>query len=139
MRIVNPLSQLYIDRKFQKYISVSICQCHRASFMRSLCVAYENENGAISCYVLGLQLKLLSGVLRSRLLQLLVINKTSSVQFGKNVSYISSPLASYNYFLQNISMKLIYQFLYSNNAYLFFSCIGRVFEEERNENKKGNS
>ena len=36
MRTVNPLSQLYINRKFQKYISVSICPCHRAYFMGSL-------------------------------------------------------------------------------------------------------
>ena len=35
-RTVNPLSQLYINRKFQKYISVSICPCHRAYFMGSL-------------------------------------------------------------------------------------------------------
>ena len=27
-RTVNPLSQLYINPKFQKYISVSICPCH---------------------------------------------------------------------------------------------------------------
>ena len=35
-RTVNPLSQLYINRKFQKYISVSICPCHRPYFMGSL-------------------------------------------------------------------------------------------------------
>ena len=35
-RTVNPLSQIYINRKFQKYISVSICPCHRAYFMGSL-------------------------------------------------------------------------------------------------------
>ena len=43
MRIVNPLSQLYINRKLQKYISVSICHCHRASFMRSLFIAFKND------------------------------------------------------------------------------------------------
>ena len=43
MRTVNPLSQLYINRKFQKYISVSICHCHRASFMRSFFIAFKNE------------------------------------------------------------------------------------------------
>ena len=36
-------------------------------------------------------------------------------------------------------MKLIYQFLYLINGYLFFRCLEKVFEEERNENKKGNS
>ena len=35
-RTVNPLSQIYINRKFQKYISVSICPCHRPYFMGSL-------------------------------------------------------------------------------------------------------
>ena len=54
MRIVNPLSQLYINRKLQKYISVSICHCHRASFMRSLFIAFKND-GVISWYVLALQ------------------------------------------------------------------------------------
>ena len=34
-------------------------------------------------------------------------------------------------------MKLIYQFLYLINGYLFFRCLEKVFEEERNENKKG--
>ena len=42
-RTVNPLSQLYINRKFQKYISVSICPCHRASFVRSLFIAFKND------------------------------------------------------------------------------------------------
>ena len=38
-RTVNPLSQIYINRKFQKYISVSICPCHRAYFMGSLFIS----------------------------------------------------------------------------------------------------
>ena len=42
-RTLNPLSQLYIDRKFQKYISVSISPCHRASFMRSPFIAFKND------------------------------------------------------------------------------------------------
>ena len=42
-RIVNPLLQLHINRKFQKYISVSICPCHRASFVRSLFIAFKND------------------------------------------------------------------------------------------------
>ena len=42
-RIVNPLSQLHINWKFQKYISVSICPCHRASFVRSLFIAFKND------------------------------------------------------------------------------------------------
>ena len=65
--------------------------------------------------------KFLSGVSRSRLLQSLVINIanqlgllqrlviniTGLVQFEKNLSYILSLLASKNYFLQSISVKLI--------------------------------
>ena len=43
MRTVNPLSQLYISRKLQKYISVSICHCHRASFTRTLFIAFKND------------------------------------------------------------------------------------------------
>ena len=43
MRTVNPLSQLHSNRKFQKYMSVSICHCHRASFMRSLFIAFKND------------------------------------------------------------------------------------------------
>ena len=43
IRTVNPLSQRYINRKFQKYISVSICNGHRASFMRSLFIAFKND------------------------------------------------------------------------------------------------
>ena len=35
-RNVNPLSRLYINRKFQKYISASVCYCHRASLLNSL-------------------------------------------------------------------------------------------------------
>ena len=42
-RTVNPLSQIYINRKFQKYISVSICPCHRAFFMRFLFIAFKND------------------------------------------------------------------------------------------------
>ena len=33
-------------------------------------------------------------------------------------------------------MKLLYQFLHSNNGYLFFGRLERVFEEERSEKKK---
>ena len=43
IRAVNPLSQLYINQKFQKYVSVSICHCHRASFMKSLFIAYNDD------------------------------------------------------------------------------------------------
>ena len=42
-RTVNPLSQLYINRKFRKYISVSISHSHRASFMRSLVIAFKKD------------------------------------------------------------------------------------------------
>ena len=50
-----------------------------------------------------------------------------------------SLLASQNYFLQSICAKLIYQFLYPNNGYLFVRCLVKVFEEERNGNRKENS
>ena len=43
MRTVNPLSQPYIIRKFQKYISISICHCHKASFIRSLFIAFKSD------------------------------------------------------------------------------------------------
>ena len=43
MRTVNRLSQLNINRKFQKYISVSICYYHKASFMRSLFIAFKSD------------------------------------------------------------------------------------------------
>ena len=69
----------------------------------------------------------------------LLINLTVLVQFGKNVSQILPPLASQNYLLQSISVKLIYQFLYLIYGYLFFRCFEKVFKEERNENKEGNS
>ena len=42
IRAMNPLSQLYINRKFQKYLSVSIYHCHRASLMNSLIIADKN-------------------------------------------------------------------------------------------------
>ena len=74
------------------------------------------------------------------LLQLyLIINVTGLVRFGKNLNYILPPRASNNYLQQSISVKLIYQFLYLINGYLLFRCLETVFEEERNENKKGNS
>ena len=41
MRTVNSVSQLCINCTFQKYISVSICHCHRESFMRSLFIAFK--------------------------------------------------------------------------------------------------
>ena len=48
-RTVNPLSQPYINRKFQKYISVTICHCHRA-FLWDLSLLYlKSMNGIISC------------------------------------------------------------------------------------------
>ena len=96
MRTVNPPSQLYINRKFQNYISVSICHCHRASFMRSFFIAFKNDESCHFVAPIGspIQLKLLSGVSGSGFLQPLVINTTSLVHFGKDLSYILSPLAS---------------------------------------------
>ena len=66
------------------------------------------------------------------------IDLTGLVQFGKNMRYILPPLVSQNYLQQSISVKLIYQFLYIINGYLFFICLEKVFEKERKENKKGN-
>ena len=137
---MNPLSQLYINKKFHKSASVSICHYHRASFKKSLFIAYlEQESfrgspGLVSFYcecVVTFYFslfsyfccevyfccqylwqssvvvsKFLSRVSRSGLLQPLVINITGLVQFEKNLSYILSPLASKNYLLQSISVKL---------------------------------
>ena len=69
----------------------------------------------------------------------LVINVTGLVQFGKNLNCVLAQLASRNYLQQSISVKLIYQFLYLTDGYLFFRCLEEVFEEERNDNEKGNS
>ena len=74
------------------------------------------------------------------LLQLyLVINVFGLVQFRKNLSYILLPLASQNYLLQNIYVKLIYQLLYLIYRYMFLRYLEKVFEEGGNENKDGNS
>ena len=96
-------------------------------------------NGVISWYVLALQLKVLIVLLRSGLLQPLVINTTGQVQFGKNLIYILSPLALELLSAEYLHEVQIYQFLYPNNGYLFFRCLERVFKEERNKNKEGNS
>ena len=40
---MNPLSQLYINGKFQKHVSVSIHQCQRASLLNSLLISYKND------------------------------------------------------------------------------------------------
>ena len=68
----------------------------------------------------------------------LVINITGLVEFGKNSNYILPPLVSHNYLQQSISLKLIDQFLYLINGYLFFRCLEKVFEEETNQNEKQN-
>ena len=41
--------------------------------------------------------------------------------------------------LQNISVKLIDQFLYLIYGYLFFRCLEKFFEEERDKNRDGKS
>ena len=56
-----------------------------------------------------------------------------------DLSYTLSPLASSNYLLQSICLKLMYQFLFLINGYLFFRCLEKVFEEERNGNRKWKS
>ena len=44
IRAVNPLSQLYINQKFHRYIFfTSIYPCHRASFIKSLFIAYKSD------------------------------------------------------------------------------------------------
>ena len=87
----------------------------------------------------GVVTRFLSEVSRRALLQpYLVINLPGLVQFGKNLSYILPPLAFWNCLQQSISVKLMYQFLYLTNGYLFFRCYEKVFKGERNENKKGN-
>ena len=136
IRTVNPLSQRYINRNFQKYISVSICHGHRASFMRSLFIAFKNDEWCHFVVRIGSPIETPKWSFEEWVaLQSLVINTTGLVQFGKN----KSSLASQNYFQQNIFTKLIYQFLYTSNGYLLFTRLERVFQEERNENKEGNS
>ena len=43
MRTVSSLSQLHINRKLQKYISVSICPCHSVFYKISL-IAFKNDD-----------------------------------------------------------------------------------------------
>ena len=45
LRAVNPLSQLDINRKFVKYISISVYHCRRRYLMNSLVIAYKNDEG----------------------------------------------------------------------------------------------
>ena len=77
-----------------------------------------------------------SGVSRGELLQLyLVINVTGLVELNQAQPSLHSPL----YLLQSISVKLIHHFLYLIYGYLFFRCLKKGFEEERNKNEDGNS
>ena len=79
----------------------------------------------------------LSGVSRGEMIQsYLVISVTGLFHYGKKFSYILPSLASQNYLLQSVPVKLIYQFLYLINGYLFFRSHEYVLEEERNEIKK---
>ena len=88
----------------------------------------------------GVAPRFLSEVLRRAVLHsYFVINLPGLVQFGKNLSYILPALASKNCLQQSISVKLMYQFLYLINGYLFLRYYEKVFREERNQNKKGNS
>ena len=72
-------------------------------------------------------------------MQVAWLDQLDQVHFGKNFSYILPPLASQNYLLQSISVKLLYHFLYLIYCFLFFRCRRKGFEEERNKNKDGNS
>ena len=64
----------------------------------------------------------------------------SRFSLGKilGTSYVHFPLRI-TCCLQSISVKLIYQFLSLSYCFLFFRCLQKVFEEERNKNKDGNS
>ena len=135
MRTVNPLSQLYINLKFQKCISVSICQCHRASFIGSLFIAFKNDEWCHFVVPITSPIE----TLKRSFEEWVVINTTGLFKFWKKFSCILSAFAFQNYFLQKIFMNLIYHFLYHNNGYLLFRCLKRVFEEETNKNKERNS
>ena len=102
------LQRRYFPLKFVKFLSTSFLQ-----------------NG-------GVVPRFVSGVLQPYL----VINVTGLAHFGKKLNYIFPPVVSQNYLLQSISVKLMYQFLYLINIYLFFRCLEKVFEDERRENKK---
>ena len=41
---VNPLSQLYINLKFEKYVSLIFTIVKRGSFMTSIFIVYENDD-----------------------------------------------------------------------------------------------
>ena len=66
----------------------------------------------------------------------LVINVIGWVHLGKNFSFNLSFVASYNYLLQSISVKLMHQLLCLINGYLFFSFLEQVFDDEKNGNRK---
>ena len=139
---MNPLSQLYINRQLQKYVSVSICHYHRASFMKSLFIAYL-EQWVISwlsrlisfycecvvcfyfclfsyfCCLMYYLLRYWGRFVNTwlGLLQPLVINLTGLVQFGKIwvTSCLHLPLRII--FCRVSPWNWLYQFLRSNNAY----------------------
>ena len=92
-RTVNPLSHLYINRKFQKYVSFSIALVTERLLWDLSLLHLKTMNGVISWYLFDLQTKLLKGVLRSGLLQPLVIN-TTGFSLGKIwvTSYLHLPL-----------------------------------------------
>ena len=94
MKTVNPLSQFYIDCKLQKYVSVNICHCHSSPFMRSLFIAFKKDPWCHFVVRIGSPTEATVCSLKEWLLQCLVINTTSLVQFGKTLSCILSPLAS---------------------------------------------
>ena len=65
------------------------------------------------------------------------LNQLNQVQFGKHFSFILPPLASQNYLLQSISVKLKYPFLDLIYLlfFLFFRCREKDFQEDRNKKK----
>ena len=82
----------------------------------------------------GFEVRFLSEVSRGELVQPhLVISLLGLVQFEKNLYLTSTCL------LELVAAEYLRQFLYLVNGYLFFRCLEKIFEEERNENKKGHS
>ena len=90
MRTVNPLSQLYINLKFQKCISVSICQCHRASFIRSLFITFKNDEWCHFVVPITSPIE----TLKRSFEEWVVINTTGLFKFWKKFSCILSAFAS---------------------------------------------
>ena len=117
-----------------------MCKLHSLQFgfqnylMDSLFIAYEDDKWCHFVVHIGSTtlISFYCGCFASfYLLQpYLVINVNGLVQFGKKLSYVLPPFyLSSNYLLIFISHLWLW----------FFRCLEKVFEEERNKNKEGNS